>query len=100
MLDYWNRTALVVSEPNGAFSARSLSLAVVLGRAARLGAAGPVLAQIAGRLTGPVADWPEDLWLTELDVHDSDVAAASIVIHVHRALAQAGPMLLHALSAA
>ena len=101
VLDYWARTALVVPEPEGGYSSRSVSLAVVLGRASALGAAGPALARIAARLSGPTTGWPDDLWLSERgEVSVSDDAAAAIVLHVRRVLASAGTLLMHALSAA
>ncbi len=101
VLDYWSRTALVVPEPGGGYSSRSMSVAIVLSEASRLGAAGPDLALIAARLTGSLAAWPDDVYLTSRgEVRLTDDAPAAIVIHVRRVLAHAGPMLHHALSAA
>jgi hypothetical protein len=98
-LDYWTRTALIVPD-GGLYSARSLSLAVVLAEASRLGAPGITLARIAARLTGEPHEWP-DLWITSHgEVHFDDDAPASIVLHTRRVLAHAAPMLHHALSAA
>lgn len=101
VLDYWNRTQLVAPRGPDAYDARSVSLAVVIAHAARLGASGPTLARLAYRLEGPTVKWPEHLWLTSNgDVHDDDDAPASIVLHVRRCLASAGPMLAHAMAAA
>lgn len=101
VLDYWTRTALVVPDGPGTYSARSMSLAIVLAAAARAGAPGPALARLTARLDGPVGKWPEHLWVTPNgDVHDEDDAPTSIVVHVRLCLASAGRMLAHALSAA
>jgi hypothetical protein len=101
VLDYWSRTRLVTADDGGRYQPRSVSLAIVLAEASRLGAAGRDLAAIAVALSGPVDAWPEHLWLDSRGiVHPVDEAAAALVLHVRRVLAHAGGPLLAAFDAA
>lgn len=99
VLDYWTRTRLVTLDDGHGYSARSMSLALVLSEAARLGASGRELAAIVEALPGPPAEWPDSLWLdSHGSVHGEDEAPAAIVLHVRRVLAAAGPAMFAALN--
>lgn len=101
VLDYWHKTGLLSpSGPDGTFTAREMSLGLVLAKAAHHGAPNSILARIVASLEGPPSTWPDQLYV-DADGHvatddvDTDVAW---IIRPRRLLVHAGPQMLLALA--
>lgn len=99
VMDYWCKKGLLCpSGPARSYTAREMSIGLVLAKAAHLGAPGSALANLVEALDGPPHSWPSVLHVLADGQVTVDEVDACWLVRPRQVLVHAGPNMLLALA--